>query len=116
MAGPSHQERVGKYLGESGRSLSERAGDHYMDARDFNKKSHILKHWMNIHREDNVIPQFRIRVLKQVQDCLSRQVEEVVAIHMSKDSLLNSKNKYVANCINRVWQDGHRPIGLRLKV
>ena len=58
VAGPSHQRRVGIYLGESSRSLSERAGEHYRDARDFNKRSHILKHWMNNHREDNVIPPF----------------------------------------------------------
>ena len=57
---------------------------------------------MNNHREDNIIPPFRIRVLKQFQDCLSRQVGEAVAILMSKDSLLNSKNEYIANCISRV--------------
>ena len=57
---------------------------------------------MNYQREDIVIPPFRIRVLKQFQDCLSRQVGEAVAIHMSKDSLLKSKNKYVANCISSV--------------
>ena len=102
VADPSHKGRVGIYIGETSRSLSERAGEHYRDARDFSKKSHIIKHWMNNHQDEDKIPPFIIKITKKYRDCLSRQVGEAIAIHMSGDELLNSKNEYASNCISRV--------------
>ena len=102
VADPSQKGRVGIYIGETSRSLSERAGEHYRDARDFSKKSHIIKHWMNNHQDEDKIPPFIIKITKNYQDCLSRQVGEAIAIHMSRDELLNSKNEYASNCISRV--------------
>ena len=48
MADPSFG-RVGIYIRESSRSLSERATEHFNDAESFSKKSHIIKHWINSH-------------------------------------------------------------------
>ena len=36
------------------------------------------------------------------KDCLTRQVSEAISIWQSPDSLLNSKNEYITNCIRRV--------------
>jgi hypothetical protein len=38
------------------------------------------------------------------RDCLSRQVEEAIRIHYSKDTLLNSKNEYGSNVLARVME------------
>jgi hypothetical protein len=101
MAGPSFG-RAGIYLGESSRSLAERCAEHHNDAESFSKKSHIIKQWMSSHEEFNALPPFSFKIMKQYADCLSRQVGEAVAILLSIDQLLNSKNEYVQNCISRI--------------
>ena len=101
MAKPS-QGRVGIYIGESSRSLAERSLEHFKDAEAFYKKSHMVKHWMITHGEMETLPPFRIKVIKQYQDCLSRQVGEAIQILLSNDQLLNSKNEYIQNCISRI--------------
>ena len=65
MAGPSPttKGRVGIYYGETSRSLFERASEHITDARKFIDKSHIMKHWMEEHPEMNNLPEFRFRVI-----------------------------------------------------
>ena len=65
-----------------------------MDIRVFLKlDNRVFSIWDNYRS-------FKIR--KQFTDCLSRQVGEAVAILLSKDQLLNSKNEYVQNCISRI--------------
>ena len=44
----------------------------------------------------------KFTVKKNFKDALSRQLGEAIAIYKSKDSLLNSKNEYVTNCISRI--------------
>ena len=39
----------GVYVGESGGSLYERAGEHQADARGMKEDSHIIKHWATSH-------------------------------------------------------------------
>jgi hypothetical protein len=99
---PCRGARVGIYLAESSRSLNERASEHMRDARNFHEKSHIVKHWMDRHSDMNQPPPFRFRVLRTFKDCLTRQLSEAININMSKDSLLNSKNEYITNCITRI--------------
>jgi hypothetical protein len=99
---PHPKGRVGIYLGETSRSLHERAGEHVRDARKFHDKSHITKHWMNEHSDLMDIPPFKFRVVKVYRDALSRQLGEAVGIWMSGDTLLNSKNEYLSNCISRI--------------
>ena len=53
-------KRTGVYYGETSRSLSERAGEHYKDAKNFSKGSHIVKHWLEKHPEENNVPPFGI--------------------------------------------------------
>ena len=48
------------------------------------------------------MPPFKIKILKQYRDCLPRQVGEAIPILLSKDQLLNSKNEYIQNCIERI--------------
>ena len=99
---PSSKGRVGIYLGETSRSLHERAKEHVNDASSIQPKSHIVKHWLEAHPELNNPPAFKFTVQKNFKDALSRQLGEAIAIYKSKDSLLNSKNEYVTNCISRI--------------
>ena len=57
---------------------------------------------MNSHPDREDAPPFKINILRQYKDCLSRQVGEAIAILLSKDTLLNSKNEYIQNCISRI--------------
>ena len=61
-----------------------------------------MKHWMQQHAEDDVMPHFTFTILQSFRDCLSRQVAEAIRIHYSKDTLLNSKNEYGSNHLARV--------------
>ena len=45
-SGRVQTSREGIYVGESSRSLHERALEHVRDAQSFSVKSHIVKHWM----------------------------------------------------------------------
>ena len=94
--------RTGVYLGETSRTIHERAVEHLRDATSFSQKSHQVKHWMNSHPEEDAQPAFRIKTVQRYRDCLSRQIGEALKIYYSKDQLLNSKNEYVQNCISRV--------------
>ena len=93
------QPRDGIYIGESSRSIAERTNEHFNDAESFAKKSHVIKHWIKSHPELNTAPPFKVKKLRQYKDCLSRQVGEAIAILLSRDNLLKSKNEYIKNCI-----------------
>ena len=94
--------RKGVYIGETSRTLHERANEHFRDARDFSEKSHMVKHWLSSHQEDKEVPGFRFRITGTFKDCLSRQINEAMKIFLSEDEMLNSKNEYLANCLTRV--------------
>ena len=108
----SHQEehdptgrqkpRQGIYIGETSRSIHERAMEHVGEAEDFSVKSHIIKHWRLTHPDDLDMPVIKFRITGMFRDALSRQVREAMSIFYSKDELLNSKSEYVNNCISRV--------------
>ena len=65
------------YVGETSRSLHERAQEHWNDFHSKKQDSHILKHWI-IHHGGEGVPNFQIRVIKYCRDALSHQVGEAV--------------------------------------
>ena len=88
------------YVGESGRSLHERALEHWQDFEARQTDSHILKHWM-VHHHGEGTPNFHIRVIKYCKDALSRQVGEAVRISY-RGQTLNSKNGYNRSGLSRL--------------
>ena len=88
------------YVGESGRSLHERAKNHWDDFASRKEDSHILKHWVNHHSSQGQ-PSFKITVVKYCKDALSRQVGEAVRIGF-RGQTLNSKGGYNRSAINRL--------------
>ena len=97
--------RLGIYLGETSRTLHERTKEHFKDAADFSEGSHMVKHWLSSHEDEETCPDFKFKIVGKFKDCLSRQVTEAVMIHYSPDILLNSKNEYNSNCLARVKVD-----------
>ena len=101
-SGTDDYPREGIYIGESSRSLHERALEHVRDAQAFSAKSHITKHWMNSHPSLPSPPKMEFSITSRFRDCLSRQIGEALRINYSKDTLLNSKAEYMANSLTRL--------------
>ena len=72
----------GVYVGDSGRSLYERAGEHQQDAMKGKEDSHILKHWQEHHHDQEHHPTFQFKIIGSFQDALSRKISEAVRIDM----------------------------------
>ena len=66
----------GIYVGESSRSIHERALEHVKDAQSFSTKSHIVKHSMTSHPSLPTPPEMEFSVTGMFRDCLSRQISE----------------------------------------
>ena len=94
--------REGIYIGESSRSIHERAIEHVRDAKTFSTKSHIVKHWMTSHPSLPSPPEMEFSVTGRFRDCLSRQISEALMINNSPDILLNSKGEYGHNSVSRL--------------
>jgi hypothetical protein len=113
-AGMEPAPREGIYVGESSRSIHERALEHVRDAQSFSVKSHIVKHWMTSHPSLPTPPEMEFSVTGMFKDCLSRQISEALRINHSKDVLLNSKGEYGFNSVSRltvqedVWERRER--------
>jgi hypothetical protein len=73
------KEQANLYVGESARSLFERAGEHWEGVLGGKDENHMLEHLAVSHRDDQV-PNFRFRVVKKCRTALERQVREAVRI------------------------------------
>ena len=88
------KEQTGVYVGETSRSIFERAGEHRRDAAAGQDDSHKMKHWKVTHPELQDPPKFIIRVVASFQDAMSRQLSESVRIDLRGENVLNSKSEY----------------------
>jgi hypothetical protein len=82
----------GYYVGESSRSIFERAGEHIADAKKRKEDSHIRKHWDSVHPGGSM-PHFNFKVVATFSDCLTRQLAECVRISL-RTNVLNSKSEF----------------------
>ena len=60
------------YVGESSRTIYERAGEHWKDVRSNPEKSHMAKHQQQSH--EGAAPNFVMRAVKFYRTALSRQI------------------------------------------
>ena len=98
-----HQQGV--YVGETSRSIFERANEHRRDAEGHTEDSHMYKHWQVSHSELQEAPRFRIKVVGSFRDALSRQLSEAVRIELRGDGVINSKAEYSRSRIPRLKID-----------
>ena len=89
-----------RYIGETSRSGYERLKEHLKDYSNLSTKSHILKHYLECHREIKMEEmKFKIRIIRRYRTAFERQIGESVTINKNLREgarLLNSKNEY--NC------------------
>ena len=62
--------KKGIYVGESARSIFERAIEHRADRVSGKEDSHVIKHWLSSHQELKSPPRFKIEVLGSFQDAM----------------------------------------------
>ena len=104
-------EQPSIYVGETARSLHERAGEHGKAADGGDIESHMVKHW-SLHHEGGEQPPFRFDIVKRYQTALARQVGEAVRIEM-RGSVLNSKSEFNRCRLTRLivdesWKEGKK--------
>ena len=92
-------------MGETSRSLYERAKEHQKDRNDLSDKSHQIKHWLTDHKDLTTPPAFRYKLIQSFQDPMSRQLAEAVRIDLRGPNVLNSKTEYNRCKVPRVKVD-----------
>ena len=69
-------------MGESSRSIYERAKEHVADREKQSDDSHQIKHWLTSHEDLLAPPGFKFKIIQSFQDPLSRQLAEAVRIDL----------------------------------
>ena len=93
------------YVGESSRSLYERAGEHWSSYQKRNTDSHIWKHHL-IHHGGEGTPEMVFKLVGTYRSALTRQVSEAVRIRGRGSAVLNSKSEYDRCKIHRLTIEG----------
>ena len=57
-------EEVGIYIGETSRTLTERASEHVDVAKDVDGENFITKHWAKKHQNRDSQPRMRFKVIR----------------------------------------------------
>ena len=86
-----------KYIGETSRSAYERGWEHMNDMASLKSTSHMLKHVVSSHPEQDMEKvEFGMKVLKYTQTSFERQIRESVIIQSerTKHNILNSRSEY----------------------
>ena len=95
----TEEVKLYKYIGETCRSVWERATEHLADLKNLSPASHLLKHILDKHEGQSIEDiKFGIRVVKYTRAAFERQILESVKIQQERQHhhLLNARAKY--NC------------------
>ena len=84
----------GVYVGESSRSIFERAKEHVAGRNSLDEDNHQIKHWISSHEDLLAPPKFKFKIVKTFQDPLTRQLAEAVRIELRGEDILNSKSEF----------------------
>ena len=102
--GPVDSPKVGTpciYIGETSRSIYERAGEHWNAYKTRKPDSHIWKHHL-VHHDNQGEPEMVFKVLGTFKSALSRQISEAVRMKNRGILALNSKGEYDRCRIHRL--------------
>ena len=85
-----------KYIGETARSIYERGFEHENDWENLKLDSHMLKHVLDKHENDEEQAESGIRAVKFTRSSFERQILESCLIqeHRKKHYILNSKAEF----------------------
>lgn len=92
------------YIGETSRSMYERALEHQGDIDQLKSSSHMLRHMLEMHRgEERSEIEFGVRVMRYTRSSFERQVLESVLIQSNRDHhILNSRSEFNRCAIPRL--------------
>ena len=92
------KEKIVNYVGETSRSGYERSKEHFNDFDKMYKRSHILRHYLEYHKNIKLEDlDMRIRVLGRYKSAFEQQLRESVWLNRylrEGVEILNSKNEY----------------------
>ena len=96
--------RTFKYIGETSRSLWERAEEHVLSGIRMDDGHFITKHWLLNHPTSRNPPVFKFSVMSHHSDPMSREVNEALLIetHRKSSNLLNSKKEWNSTPLARL--------------
>ena len=84
--------RTRQYLGESHRTLWDRANDHMEALKRKDQKYGVVKHWTEEHQDSLEPPEYQFKLVSTHKSSLHRQIWEALEIEGADPStLLNSK-------------------------
>ena len=86
-----------KYVGETGRSSFERGWEHLNDLATLKSSSHMLKHCITHHEnQDMGQVRFGMKVIQYSKSSFERQIRESVQIQYERKehNILNSRSEY----------------------
>ena len=101
----SHKEdpssgHMGRYIGETSRTLYERSAEHFGALNRLDTSSFMFKHWSIHHKHEVSPPKFKFRVVKGACDPLTRMIFKAVSI--AKSATMNSKSEWNSYKITRL--------------
>ena len=89
----STDENTAAYWGESFRSPGERSGEHLQDYRNQSEESHMWRHKLQAHPQEEV--SFSMKVVKRFLSSFEREVAESIFIEVNQNkNILNSKSGF----------------------
>ena len=94
------------YIGETNRSVFERGLEHQNDVVACKTSSHILRHLLDQHEEeekewDNI--RFGMKIIKNTRTAFERQILESVEIQKARtQNILNNKSEYIRCALPRL--------------
>ena len=86
------EKHSGKYVGQTARTIYERASEYVSALKNFENDSFMWKHWVLHHLECDASPKFWFQVIKCHKDPLTRLVHESVRI--DSNATMNSRAEF----------------------
>ena len=95
------------YIGETNRSAFERGREHHNDIAACKTSSHMLRHLLDVHEEDEENwseVKFSMKILRSTRTAFKRQILESVLIQKERKGhyIMNSKSEYNRCAIPRL--------------
>ena len=96
--------KLHKYIGETNRSCFERGWEHLNDFENLSTKSHMLKHAVEVHKDEEASSlKFGMKVISYSKSSFERQILESTEIQRNRNhSLLNSRSEYNRCAVPRI--------------
>ena len=111
MPGSAHE---GLYVGQSSRTLYERACEHMNGLKNLDTANFLFKHWATAHSEMLTSPEFQFKVVKCHKSPLDRMLHE--AVRIIDKATMNSRSESDGYKIPRIKIEPNKTITYQTKI